>query len=187
MTTKQINKGESSYRRFLSGDKGAVNDLVALYGDSLVRYAYCYVKDSAIAEDIMEDAFASLLVKRKQFSDGENLRAYLYKITRNKCVDYLRYRKRNIRLGDYENLLTAKDFTEGVEARIRAQILYKCLNQLAPQYAEVLCLTYLEENDIEEVCLLLKKSKKQVYNLLARAKTALKPLLEKEGISYENE
>jgi RNA polymerase sigma-70 factor (ECF subfamily) len=61
------------------------------------------------------------------------------------------------------------------------------LNQLAPQYAEVLCLTYLEENSVDEVCLLLKKSKKQVYNLLARAKTALKPLLEKEGISYENE
>jgi len=187
MTTKQIEKGESSYRRFLSGDMEAVTELVALYGDSLVRYAYCYVKDSVIAEDIMEDAFASLLVKRKQFFDGENLRAYLYKITRNKCVDYLRYRKRNLTLCDYEELLTAKDFTEKVAERAKARTLYKCINALPPQYAEVLYLAYIEENQIEEVCVLLKKSKKQVYNLLARAKTALKPLLEKEGIFYEDE
>ena len=187
MTTKEIKKCESSYRRFLSGDTGAVADLVSIFGDALVRYAYCYVKDSAIAEDIMEDAFATLLLKRKSFSAGENLRAYLYKITKNKCLDYIRFRKRNLSLGDYENLLTARDFAEGVEERARARILYECLHELAPQYAEALCLVYIEGNDIEEVCEILKKSKKQVYNLLARAKAALKPLLEKAGISYEDE
>ena len=89
-------KGESSYRRFLEGDMNAVQELVEIYSDSLVRFAYCYVKDSAIAEDIMEDAFASLLAKRKRFQSGENLRAYLYKITRNKCIDYIRFRKRHL-------------------------------------------------------------------------------------------
>ena len=157
-----------------------------LYGDSLVRFAYCYVKDSAIAEDIMEDAFASLFAKRKRFSCGENLRAYLYKTTRNKCIDYLRFRKRNLALGDYENVLVGEDFTEEITERARNRTLYRCMNELPPQYAEVLYLVYIEERPIEETCKLLKKSKKQVYNLLARAKLSLKQLLKKEGFSYED-
>ena len=180
-------KGESSYRRFLEGDMTAVSELVEIYGDSLVRFAYCYVKDSAIAEDIMEDAFASLLVKRKRFQSGENLRAYLYKITRNKCIDYIRFRKRHLTLGDYESVLVGADLYEGVAERARNRTLYRCMNDLPPQYAEVLYLVYIEDRPIEQVCKLLKKTKKQVYNLLARAKTSLKALLIKEGISYEDE
>ena len=179
-------KGESSYRRFLEGDTSAVEELVLLYGDGLVRFAYCYVKDSVIAEDIMEDAFASLLSRRKRFQSGENLRAYLYKITRNKCIDHLRFSKRHVALYDYENVLVSGDFFEKVTERARNRTLYKCINELSPQYAEVLYLVYIEEYSIEETCKLLKKSKKQIYNLLARAKTSLKQRLEKEGFSYED-
>ena len=179
-------KGESSYRRFLAGDMTAIEDLVRTYGDALVRFAYCYVKDSAIAEDIMEDAFASLLAKRKLFQDGENLRAYLYKITRNKCIDYMRFRKRNLSLCDYENVLVGEDFSDGIAERARNRTLYRCMGDLPSQYAEILYLVYIEERPIKETCKLLKKSQKQVYNLLARAKTALKELLKKEGISYED-
>ena len=68
----------------------------------------------------------------------------------------------------------------------RNRTLYKCMNELSPQYAEVLYLVFIEEYSIEEACKLLKKSKKQVYNLLARAKTSLKQRLEQEGFSYED-
>ena len=86
--------GVCSYRRFLQGDVTALEELVREYGDALVRFAYCYVKDSAAAEDIMEDAFATLLVRRRHFSECDNLRAYLYKTVRNRCLDYLRKRKK---------------------------------------------------------------------------------------------
>ena len=76
---------------------------------------------------------------------------------------------------------------EGVAERARNRTLYRCMNDLPPQYAEVLYLVYIEDRPIEQVCKLLKKTKKQVYNLLARAKTSLKVLLIKEGISYEDE
>ena len=178
--------GESSYRRFLDGDKNRIERLVVMHSDELVRYAYCYVKNSAVAEDIMEDAFASLLVKWKRFSERDNLRAYLYKITRNKCLDYLRLHKRQAPLNDYENVLVAKDLFHDVMHEERNRTLYKCIQNLPSQYAEVLYLIYINECIVEEVCELLKKSKKQVYNLLSRAKTALKELLKKEGISYED-
>ncbi len=178
--------GESSYRRVLEGDKKALEALLGLYGDSLVRFAYCYVKDSAMAEDIMEEAFATLLVKKKRFSGEENLRAYLYKITRNRCIDYLRWHKRRQPLGDMENVLVGEDLEETVGRREQNRVLYRSMQTLPEQYADILYLVYFEGYKIEEAAAILKKSKKQVYNLLARAKSSLKDAMQKEGF-YENE
>ena len=98
----------------------------------------------------------------------------------------MRFRKKNLPLGDYESVLVGGDFTEELTERARNRTLYRCINELPPQYAEVVYLVYIEGRSIEETCALLKKSKKQVYNLLARAKTSLKELLKKEGISHED-
>ena len=178
--------GVSSYHRFLKGDATATEELMRTYSDALVRFAYCYVKSSAVAEDIMEDAFVTLLLRRRHFSDCDNLRAYLYKIVRNKCVDYLRIAKRHAALSDYENALFGADIEKDSIVRERNEKLYACMQRLPPQYEEVLYLAYFEDCGAEEIAKIVKRTKKQVYNLLARAKTALKELLEKEGISYED-
>ena len=50
----------------------------------------------------------------------------------------------------------------------------------------MLQLKYLEGFEGKQICDILGRSAKQVYNLLARAKVALKQQLEREGISYED-
>jgi DNA-directed RNA polymerase specialized sigma24 family protein len=50
----------------------------------------------------------------------------------------------------------------------------------------VLLLHYIERFSVQQICTILGKSSKQIYNLLARAKTALKEILIKEGISHED-
>ena len=49
----------------------------------------------------------------------------------------------------------------------------------------MLQLHYIEDFKVEYICEILKKSPKQVYNLLFRARASLKELLVKEGITYE--
>ena len=71
-------------------------------------------------------------------------------------------------------------------ARNKALDLLRRNRRLAPQYREVLELTYFEGFTPAECAVILKKSGKQVYNLLARAKTSLKALLEKEGLDHED-
>lgn len=39
------------YQRFLSGERQALETLVALHTDNLIRFAYLYLKDSSAAED----------------------------------------------------------------------------------------------------------------------------------------
>ena len=178
--------GLQLYNRFLQGDKGALEELVALYSDRLVRFAYCFVKSSAAAEDITEDAFVALILRQKRFGRDDNLRAYLYKITRNKALDYLRVHKKNVPISDVENVLVGNTAENDVVRRANNRALYKCMQALPPQYEEVLYLTYFEDYSVEEVCKIVRRAKKQVYNLLARAKSSLKELLIKEGVFHED-
>jgi len=172
-----MNADVNLYKNYLNGDNSALNELVALYGDGLVRFAYCFVKDSAAAEDVMAETFATFIVKRKKAENMTSVKAYLYKIARNKAIDYLRYNKRFVPLEDFDNVLCSENVEESVSRNdLRLQI-YAGLQQLQPQYRDVLTLVYLENFSIAEVTVIIGKTFKQTYNLLSRAKSALKNLL----------
>lgn len=178
--------GASSYHRFLNGDRGALEELVEEYSDDLVRFSYLFVRNAAAAEDIMEETFASLIAKRKLFFPRASFKAYLYKIAKNKCIDYLRSRERRIvPLDDAERVLYAEDEEKNLLRKERAKAVYCALNRLPEPYREVLYLAYFEDFSLQELCTATKRSKKQVYNLLARAKKSLKEILKKEGFEYE--
>ncbi len=179
--------GVAVYRLFLEGNNAAAEELVRMYSDAMIRFAYCYVHDAQTAEDITEDAFVALFVRRRRFSDDDNFRAYLYKTVRNKSLDYIRSNKRFTSLFAAETLPAGDNAETEVLKRERDRALYDCLRSIPKQYGEVLYLSYIEGYKAEEVCKIVKKSKKQVYNLLARGKVALKDELEKEGVvRYEN-
>ena len=176
--------GASSYHLNLK-EPGALEYWVHTCAEPLVRYAYCIVGSSAAAEDAMEDAFATLLVKGTAFRTPQQLRAWLYKVTRNNAVDYLRRHKRETPLCDVENVLCSSDPESDLILRQRNQSIYVCMQRLPVQYRQVLGLTYFDGFALSQVCSIMGKSKKQVYNLLNRAKVALKELLIQEGITHE--
>ena len=168
-----MEEGIALYRRYLQGDGAALEALVARYSDALVRFAYCLLKDAYAAEDAAEDAFVALIVKKRAFSDDTNLRAYLYKTVR-------RERKR----------IPSPEFSEDpvllAERRERNAILYAAMQKLPAQYGDVLYLVFLEGFRPEEAARILRRTKKQTYNLIARAKAALKEILAGQGVNYEN-
>ena len=180
--------GYGSYRRFLQGEQSALEEFFIRYGDALVRYAYCYLKNVDEAEDAVQDAFVSVLLRRKRFSACDNFRAYLYKTVRNKCLDKLRAKNREVPIDSVESVLTSSSDAEREYAlKERDKRLYTYLQALPSQYSETLYLIYVEGYTIERACKVLGKTKKQTYNLLARAKTALRERLEKEHFDYEIE
>ena len=176
--------GASSYHLNLK-DPGALEYWVHTCADSLIRYAYSIVGSSSAAEDAMEDAFAAMLVKGGKFHTPQQLRAWLFKTTHNKAVDYLRHHKREVPLCDVENVLHSSDLETDLIYRQRNDTIYVCMQRLPVQYRQVLVLTYFDEFEISQLCTILGKTKKQIYNLLARAKASLKELLMEEGITHE--
>ena len=181
-----MERGAELYNKYLRGDNEALEQLVIGYGDGLIGYAYCFLHDFAAAEDVMEDTFATLIVKRKKFVARSPFEAYLFRIARNKCLDRLRKAKRETRLDD--SLATA-DFASVEDDAlkvVRDEKVYKAMLTLPRDYRTVLYLMYYQGFTVDEIAAALGKNKKQVYNLLSRAKAALKQLLIKEGIGYED-
>lgn len=180
----KMDNGASSYNRFLNGDNKALDEIVVLYSDALVGFALCIVGDVDVAEDIAADTFACLVVKRKKFAEEAAFKAYLFKIARNKCMDYLRASAKIGHSFDFEQLVGGNAETD-VLKRERDRLLYSALAKLPNTYRDVLHLTYFEGFSIDEIRKIMKKNTKQVYNLMSRAKSSLKKILIKEGIDGE--
>lgn len=169
-----------------SGEDFSLETVIRTYSDPLVRFACSYVGNASAAEELMEDALADVLLRDRRFNDEAHFRAYLYKAVRHRCLNYLRFHRKNVPLEDVEGVLSAGDLEGETIKKERDRAVFACLQELPLQYRQVLMLTYFDGFSPEEVCAIMSRSKKQVYNLLARAKQSLKFLLEKVGITYED-
>jgi RNA polymerase sigma-70 factor, ECF subfamily len=79
--------------RSLTGDLAAFNQIVDLYQTQVYNVAARVLGDRTTAEDITQETFISAFRSLKGFRGG-NLRAWLLRIARNLCYDYLRSSKR---------------------------------------------------------------------------------------------
>ena len=183
-----MDNGASSYRRYLDGDDDGITELVAAYKDGLILYLNGYVNNIFLAEELTEDTFFRLVVKKPWFSGRCSFKTWLYTIGRNVAIDYLRRHRGDSGLSveELENCLAEETDLEGSWIREeQKRELHRIIWTLNPDYRQVLYLVYFEGFTNREAAVILRKSERQVRNLLYRAKQALKAALEKEGFSYE--
>lgn len=184
-----MDNGASSYRRFLEGDDSGIVEIVAEYKDGLLLYLNGYVRNLHTAEELMEDTFFKLMVKRPRFFSRYSFKTWLYTIGRNLAVDYLRKRSRQSAapIENCEGLLLQEETLEKRYIREEGKLLvHKTLGKLKPEYREVLTLTYFEGLTNPQAGKVMGKNKSQIEMLIYRAKQSLKKELEKEGFQYED-
>lgn len=159
----------SAYEKFCRGEKEAFTVVTEKFAKPLSLYAYKIVHRHDLAEDVMMDALMELVVKKRRFTSIEHLTAFLYRVVRNKSIDIVRKRKRLVPLEEAKELYLTYEEVKGRESSEK----YKSAMANLPQaYREALVLSFEEGLSAEEIAFVLKKSKKQVYNLLFRAKNA---------------
>ena len=183
-----MDNGASSYRRFLNGDDNAISEIVGYYKDGLILYLNNYVNNIYVAEELTEDTFFRLITKKPRFFGKSRFKSWLYAIGRNVAVDYIRHNSKiaNIPIEDMENYLLDEESLEKSYIKEERKIaVHKALSELSSDYRNVLWLVYFENFSNKEVSLILKKSDRQIKNLLYRAKLSLKSKLEKECFIYE--
>lgn len=183
-----MDSGAKNYLRFLEGDDEGIGEIIREYRDGLMMFLNGYVKNIHTAEELTEDTFFKLVVKKPKYKGSYSFKTWLYTIGRNETVNYLKRRKRfsDKPFEDYENLLRDEENLEKlyfVEERKIA--VHKALEKLNEDYRQVLFLTVFEELTNEETAKVMKKNKRQIENLVYRAKRALKAELKKEGFVYE--
>lgn len=183
-----MDRGEESYRRFLGGDDGAMVELIEDYRDTLILFVNGYVKNLQAAEEVAEDVFFRLAVKKPRYRPSASFKTWLYAIARNEAVSRLRRdsRRRTEPLEATEALMSDGDqLARGLLESERAVCVHRAMAGLKPEYSAVLYLTFFEELSPAQTAAVMKKSRKQIANLLYRAKASLRSALEKEGFVYE--
>jgi RNA polymerase sigma-70 factor (ECF subfamily) len=179
-----MDNGASSYRRYLDGEEEAFEQIVREYFDSLVWFLESYVHDLAAAEDIAIDTFTDLVVHRHRYNFKVSLKTYLFMIGRSRALNYIK-RRGKVQFAELSEAQTIPDDSLPLEQFVlqcdRNKALYRALDDLSPDLRDVVNLVYLQELSCQDAAVVMKKNVKQVYNLLYRAKEALRTVLQQEG------
>lgn len=176
-----MENGSSSYTRFLCGNESAFEEIMEEYKDGLAAFINRYVRDAEAAEDIAIDVFTYVLINPGKYNFKTSLKTYLYMLGRSRALDYVRRRKRReLTEPDAADVLAAPP-EEKVFAAARREAVQNAMAKLPENMREALFLVYFEELSYEETAKIMKKTKKQVDNLLYRAKEKMRALLGKDG------
>jgi len=178
-----MDNGASSYRRFLDGDESAFEDIMKDLFRGLVFFIDGFVHDTQAAEDIAIDTFSDLLVHRHRYNFKVSLKTYLYMVGRSRALDYIKHRKviDFVELSEVQNLADDEDLEEAVLTDERKRLVHAAVGKLPQEMRVAVHLIYFDEMTYEEAAKVMKKNRKQVDNLLYRAKKELRVILGKDG------
>ena len=179
-----MDNGAGSYRRFLNGDESAFDDIMKELFDNLVFFINRYVHDIHAAEDIAIDTFADLVVNKSRYNFKVTLKTYVFMLGRSRALNYIKHKK----VIDFVDLSSAENETSELETlektivnNERKRVINNALSALNNDMRAVIHLIYFEDLSYEQAARVMKKTKKQIDNLLYRAKGELRIILGKDG------
>ena len=178
-----MDNGASSYRRFLDGDKAAFDEIVNELFRPLVFFILGYVGNVHDAEDVAIDAFADLIVHPNRYNFKTSLKTYVFMIGKSRAIDFLRRRKLTAAadLSEAENVADRDELESTVIKNEERRRLARAVRDLPPDMRAAVHLVYFEDMTYETAAKVMKKTRKQVDNLIWRAKGQLKAALNEKG------
>ena len=178
-----IRTDEQLISDYLEGDEIALSVLVDRYLSDLCSFAYALTRDIQSAEDIAQEAFVKAWKNMRTFVPGNSFRGWLFGIARNTALDLLRKRKDiafsafETRDGNNALLETVADtqplpdelFVQAEDARYVTVLL----EQINPQYREILSLRHTSNMTFAEIGQVVGRPLHTVKSQYRRAIAAL--------------
>lgn len=81
---KEVNSDYLLWKRIKAGETQAFNDLYMQYADIMFSFGHLYTKDQELIKDCIHDLFFDLYKYRKNLSDNDHIRHYLFKSLKRK-------------------------------------------------------------------------------------------------------
>lgn len=141
------------------------------HADMIYRVALHNLKNSADAEDILQEVCLVLMTKSPPENE-EHLKRWLVRVTVNKCRDLSRsfWRRKRESIDDYEHLEADKP-----------RSIIEEIGELPEKYRNIIYLYYYEEYTVSEIAQILGMNINTVKSGLQRARKQLRELLTEEG------
>lgn len=151
---------------------GCAREAVEKYGDMLYRISLLILKNTADAEDAVQETFIKYFTKAPEFTDAEHEKAWLITVATNRCRDMLRYHSRHET--ESEEVLN----TYAVEKSDSG--ILEALMELSDKYRIIMILFYVEQYKIDEIADITGVSVSAVKMRLSRGRKLLEEKYRKE-------
>lgn len=177
------------YRRFLDGDDNGLREIIDIYYNGLTLYINGILNNPSETEEIVQETFVTLAVKKPKFYEKYEFKTWLFTIARNKACNFLKRHKTRYTDEHIDEMVMLSDGTDVEREFLCTEqkiVLHKAIKELKPDYFQALYLMYFEDIDADGIADIMHKSKRQIGDLLYRAKKSLKSRLEKAGFNYDD-
>jgi RNA polymerase sigma-70 factor, ECF subfamily len=153
-----------------SGDTRAFSELVKRHQQFIIRQAYAYLGDNESARDAAQEIFIKAFEGLPYLENTLTFKSWLYRITKNHCLNMLRRRKIETGQSEYDLI------TQPTDVSLKHRLM-KAIRQLEESHQEILILRYYQDMKYEEIAEFLDISLGSVKIRLFRAKKELKAIL----------
>lgn len=155
-----------------------------IYKD-LYRFIYSIVRSQALAEDALQNTLEKAYKSLQQLKDQGKFKTWIYTIARNETFTLLRkYKRENLAeadnveinwLFDKEQMLP-EEYVSNIEMR---EYLIEIVNQLKPEFRDIIILRYYADLSLEEISTALNVKINTVKTRHMRAKEKIAKELKK--------
>ena len=180
---------EQLIRRAQQGDNSAFEQLLLAHQKKVYNLCLRMAANPDDALDLSQEAFIKAWRALGQYQFEANFSTWLFRLTSNVCIDFLRQKKRRQETSLTENY---DDSDEGAELSLpdcaplpeqqaitnETKIeLARAMGQLAPDHREILQLRVVEDLPYEQIADILGVRVGTVKSRLARARLSLRKIL----------
>lgn len=178
-------------------DSSAYSQLLDDFQQKVFSTCISFVPNKEDAEDIAQDVFIEVFKSISKFKGDSKLSTWIYRITTNKCLEFIRKKNTKKRFAFLESITgnaipmdKTNYFTEMnhpgillVNKELNAA-LFKAINSLPENQSVVFTLNKIDGKSYQEVAEITKRSLSSVESIMFRAKKNLQKVL---GNYYKSE
>ena len=171
-------------RQIAQNDRKAIALLYQRHHLRLYRYLLRFVKNEAVAEELVNETFLIVWQSAGSFEGRSQVSSWIISIGRNKAISLLRKRSDAELDDDYASGLEDDSDTPEVSAlkQDKAAVMRACIDKLSDEHREVIDLVYYQEKAIKEIAIILDVPENTVKTRAFHARKKLSDLLRKSGI-----
>ena len=166
--------------QYLSGDRGAISQLIDRHSNRVRDYIRMMVKDHDLADDILQETFikAVQVIDDGRYTDTGKFLSWMLRIAHNKVIDYFRSQKSAKTINESEsgyNVLGTLRFADSsVEDRLISEQIAldvrRLVDHLPEEQREVVMLRYYSGLSFQEIA---EQTNVSINTALGRMRYAL--------------
>ncbi len=167
--------------RIVKGDKEAFSIVFKKYFGKVYHFVLSMVKQPSVAEDLSQDIFVKLWVRRRKLSEITSIDNYLFIVARNRTLDYLRSASRKkecVNLSDEVLLSMASHDSsyDRIDDKSLIDAVRMAINSLPPKRRDIFMMSRFDGLTNDEIAALMGITRKTVENQLALAGSQIKKI-----------